>query len=62
MEGKIVVLGSGVGGISTLKELVRLLPSKDFVYFADNANAPYGVKSADEITACASACAPTDTS
>ena len=57
MDGNIVVFDSGVGGLSTLRELVRLLPCEDFVYFADNANAPYGTKSADEVTVCAAACA-----
>ena len=34
----IGVFDSGVGGLYTLRELRRLLPSSDFVYFADEAN------------------------
>lgn len=40
----IAVFDSGVGGISVLRELVRQLPTEDFLYFGDSANAPYGDK------------------
>ena len=43
------VFDSGVGGISTLKELVRMLPGENFIYYGDHANAPYGCKSAEEV-------------
>ncbi len=42
-------MDSGVGGISVLREAVRVLPGEDFVYFGDSANAPYGTKSPSEI-------------
>lgn len=48
----IGVFDSGVGGISTLKEAVRLLPTEDFIYYGDTANAPYGTKSTDEVMKC----------
>lgn len=48
----IGVFDSGVGGISTLKETVQLLPFEDFIYYGDTANAPYGTKSADEVMHC----------
>lgn len=35
---------SGVGGLSVMKEARLLLPSEDFLYFADSAYCPYGVK------------------
>lgn len=35
---------SGVGGLSVMKEVRRLLPAEDLVYFADSAYCPYGVK------------------
>ena len=44
------VLDSGVGGISVLRELVRVLPGEDFIYYGDSANAPYGTKTAEEIS------------
>ena len=45
----IAVIDSGVGGISVLRELVRLLPNERFLYFGDSANAPYGTKSAQQV-------------
>ena len=47
----IAVFDSGMGGISVLKELVSLLPNENFIYFGDTANAPYGVKSAEQVRA-----------
>ena len=44
-EDYIAVFDSGVGGISVLRHLVRLLPGERFLYFGDSANAPYGTKS-----------------
>lgn len=38
----IGVFDSGVGGISVLRELKRLLPNERFLYYGDCANAPYG--------------------
>ena len=51
------VFDSGVGGISVLSEMVRLLPGEDFLFYGDNANAPYGVKPREEIRRLAKECA-----
>ncbi len=51
------VFDSGLGGISVLNAAVRLLPTEDFVYFGDNANAPYGDRPEEEITRLTFACA-----
>jgi glutamate racemase len=40
---------SGVGGISVLKEAVKLLPNENFIYFGDSKNAPYGTKMVEEV-------------
>ena len=40
--GFIAVIDSGIGGISVLKELQRLMPNERYLYFGDNKNAPYG--------------------
>lgn len=40
---------SGVGGISVLREAVKLLPGEDYIYFGDSNNAPYGVKNVREV-------------
>ena len=45
----IAVFDSGIGGVSVLKELTCLLPNENFIYFGDTANAPYGVKSVNEV-------------
>lgn len=48
-EKPIGFFDSGVGGISVLKESLKILPNEDFVYFGDSLNAPYGIKSVDEV-------------
>lgn len=45
----IGLFDSGVGGISVMREVRRLLPAEDLVYFADSAHCPYGHKSQEEI-------------
>ncbi len=40
---------SGVGGTSIWKEVHQLLPNENTIYLADSRNAPYGVRSKDEI-------------
>lgn len=46
MNAPIGVFDSGVGGLSVLREIRRLLPAEDLLYVADSANAPYGDRSA----------------
>ena len=46
----IGVFDSGSGGLSVLKEIVRLLPDQKYVYLADNAHCPYGEKTPEYIT------------
>ena len=45
----IGVFDSGMGGISVLRELVKVMPHEDFIYFGDSVNAPYGTKRTEEI-------------
>jgi glutamate racemase len=45
----IVFFDSGVGGTSILKEVIQLLPHENFIYLADSKNAPYGLRSQQEI-------------
>ncbi len=45
----IGVFDSGVGGFSVVKELQRLLPRENIVYFGDSANMPYGNRTGREI-------------
>jgi glutamate racemase len=44
------VFDSGVGGLSVLRALLVELPDTRFVYLADNAFAPYGERSAAEVS------------
>lgn len=45
----IAVFDSGVGGISVLRHLRRMLPNERFLYFGDSANAPYGSRPTQQI-------------
>ena len=50
-EDFIAVFDSGVGGISVLRHLRRVMPGERYLYFGDSANAPYGTKTKDEVEA-----------
>ena len=45
----IGVFDSGVGGLTVHRTLVARFPQADFVYLADQANAPYGGRAGEEI-------------
>ena len=45
----IGIFDSGVGGISVLREIRKILPGEDFIYYGDSANAPYGTKKVDDV-------------
>lgn len=45
----IGVFDSGFGGLTVLKEFLRVLPKYDYIYLGDNARAPYGNKSDESI-------------
>lgn len=45
----IGIFDSGVGGLSVLKEIVKLLPLEDIVYVADAKHCPYGEKPKEEV-------------
>ncbi len=49
MNRSIGVFDSGVGGLTVVKELMRLLPNENIVYFGDTARVPYGIKSKETI-------------
>ncbi len=53
----IAVFDSGVGGISVLRELVRLMPQENFLYYGDSANAPYGTRTTQQVRALTMAAA-----
>ena len=53
----IGVFDSGMGGVSVLRDLRAAFPGERFVYFGDNANAPYGTRAPEEIRALSFAAA-----
>lgn len=48
-KAAIGILDSGVGGLSVLRHIQSLLPTKNLIYFADQAHVPYGRRSQEEI-------------
>ena len=49
-NGYIGVFDSGLGGLSVMNELYKLMPHEKFLYLADSKNNPYGLKSKKNIT------------
>jgi glutamate racemase len=47
---KVGLFDSGIGGFSILQRLFEVMPSADFYYYSDDANAPYGPKADEFIT------------
>ena len=47
----IAVFDSGVGGISVLRQLRKLMPDEKYIYYGDTANAPYGSRPTDQVRA-----------
>lgn len=45
----IGVFDSGLGGLTVVRELKKLLPCEDIVYFGDTGRVPYGTRSRDTI-------------
>ena len=46
---KIAFFDSGIGVLSVLHHAMRVLPKEQFVFYADEDNVPYGVKTTDEV-------------
>jgi len=49
VKGPIGIFDSGYGGLTVLKEIQSILPDRDYLYFGDNARAPYGTRSFDVV-------------
>lgn len=50
-KSPIGVFDSGIGGVSVLRELVKIAPRENIIYYGDSKNAPYGDKDTDEVRA-----------
>ena len=46
---KIGFLDSGIGGVTVLKECIKLVRDYEYVYYSDSFNNPYGDKSSEEL-------------
>jgi glutamate racemase len=50
MDAPIGIFDSGVGGLTVAREVFKLLPHEDVVYFGDVGRSPYGGRSKEIIT------------
>ena len=48
-NNNIGVFDSGIGGVTVLKEIIKLLPNYNYIYYSDSKNNPYGNKSDEEV-------------
>lgn len=46
----IGIFDSGIGGLTVIKEVMKILPNEDIYYFGDTARVPYGNKSPETVT------------
>lgn len=53
----IGIFDSGMGGLSVLKEVAKILPHEHYIYFGDDKNAPYGTRDEESIRTLSLACA-----
>ena len=45
----IGIFDSGLGGLTVTREIIRLLPDENIVYFGDTGRVPYGTRSRETI-------------
>ena len=43
-SGSIGIFDSGIGGSTVLKEIIKILPQENYIYYSDSKNNPYGDK------------------
>lgn len=48
-NNKIGIFDSGIGGVTVLKEIIKILPSENYIYYSDSKNNPYGDRTDKEI-------------
>lgn len=59
MEEKQKPIGffdSGVGGLSVLRQALKVLPNENYIFYGDDKNAPYGTKTEEEIKSLSMKC------
>ena len=45
----IGVFDSGIGGLTVLKEIIKILPQENTIYLGDTARVPYGIRSPETV-------------
>lgn len=45
----IGIFDSGIGGLTVLKEMIRITPDEKTIYLGDTARVPYGIRSAETV-------------
>lgn len=50
-EKFIALIDSGIGGLATLKECIKIMPQERYLYLGDNDNAPYGNRTERDLLA-----------
>lgn len=48
-NGKIGIFDSGIGGVTVLREIIKILPNENYLYYSDSKHNPYGDKTDEEI-------------
>ena len=48
-EKKKGIFDSGIGGVTVLREIIKVLPNENYIYYSDSKNNPYGDKTKEEI-------------
>ncbi len=46
---KIGIFDSGIGGVTVMYEIIKILPKEDYIYYSDSKNNPYGDKTEEQI-------------
>lgn len=46
----IGIFDSGIGGLTVVKEIVKLLPNENIIYLGDTARVPYGTRGKETVT------------
>ena len=49
MKRPIGIFDSGIGGVTVLSEIIKLLPNENYIYYSDSLNNPYGDRENKEI-------------
>lgn len=47
--GHIGLFDSGIGGVTVLREILKILPNENYIYYSDSKNNPYGDKTDKEV-------------